>query len=101
MVAEDVEWLRSHREQETRQSDPRTGPLVVAFADWLNRIQSMIVRELKRPLMLRIPFAPRMVEKLALCVLLLLATAQAQVIEFESSGLKYKALTHNGVTIMF
>jgi hypothetical protein len=24
----------------------------------------------------------------------------AQVIEFESSGLKYKALTHNGVTIM-
>jgi hypothetical protein len=26
--------------------------------------------------------------------------ASAQVIEFESSGLKYKALTHNGVTIM-
>jgi hypothetical protein len=26
--------------------------------------------------------------------------ATAQVIEFESSGLKYKALTHNGVTIM-
>jgi hypothetical protein len=26
--------------------------------------------------------------------------AGAQVIEFESSGLKYKALTHNGVTIM-
>ena len=28
------------------------------------------------------------------------AGASAQVIEFESSGLKYKALTHNGVTIM-
>ena len=29
-----------------------------------------------------------------------LAPAGAQVIEFESSGLKYQALTHNGVTIM-
>lgn len=28
------------------------------------------------------------------------ASAQSQVIEFESSGLKYKALTRNGVTIM-
>jgi hypothetical protein len=39
------------------------------------------------------------------CRLLLLCglfarVASAQVIEFESSGLKYKALTHNGVTIM-
>jgi hypothetical protein len=38
------------------------------------------------------------------CFLLLCAliarVAIAQVIEFESSGLKYKALTHNGVTIM-
>jgi hypothetical protein len=38
------------------------------------------------------------------CLLLLCAlfarVANAQVIEFESSGLKYKALTHNGVTIM-
>jgi len=38
------------------------------------------------------------------CLLLLCAlfarVASAQVIEFESSGLKYKALTHNGVTIM-
>jgi hypothetical protein len=27
--------------------------------------------------------------------------AQGQVLEFESGGLKYKSLTHNGVTIMF
>jgi hypothetical protein len=27
--------------------------------------------------------------------------AQAQIIEFESGGLKYQALTHNGLTIMF
>ena len=26
---------------------------------------------------------------------------RAQIIEFESGGLKYKTLTHNGVTIMF
>jgi hypothetical protein len=36
---------------------------------------------------------------LLLCALFA-AGANAQVIEFESSGLKYKALTHNGVTIM-
>lgn len=36
---------------------------------------------------------------LLLCALFA-AGASAQVIEFESSGLKYKALTHNGVTIM-
>ncbi len=29
------------------------------------------------------------------------AQAQGQVLEFESGGLKYKALTHGGVTIMF
>ncbi len=34
-----------------------------------------------------------------LCALFAGVTS-AQVIEFESSGLKYKALTHNGVTIM-
>jgi hypothetical protein len=28
-------------------------------------------------------------------------TARAQIIEFESGGLQYKALTHNGVTLMF
>jgi len=28
-------------------------------------------------------------------------TGRAQIIEFESGGLKYKALTHNGVTLMF
>lgn len=33
--------------------------------------------------------------------LLLLSAARAQVIEFESGGLKYKTLTHNGVTVMF
>jgi hypothetical protein len=32
---------------------------------------------------------------------LFIAAAHAQVIEFESGGLKYKALTHNGVTVMF
>jgi hypothetical protein len=30
-----------------------------------------------------------------------IGAAQGQIIEFESSGLKYKALTHGGVTIMF
>ena len=34
-------------------------------------------------------------------ILLFFAAAHAQVIEFESGGLRYKALTHNGVTIMF
>lgn len=32
---------------------------------------------------------------------LFIAAAHAQVIEFESGGLKYKALTHSGVTVMF
>jgi hypothetical protein len=32
---------------------------------------------------------------------LLAANLHAQVIEFESEGLKYKTLTHNGLTIMF
>jgi hypothetical protein len=60
----------------------------------------MIVRELKRALMLMVSCSLRNLEKLALFVLLLV-TARSQVIEFESSGLKYKALTRNGVTIMF
>jgi hypothetical protein len=34
-------------------------------------------------------------------IFLFIAAAHAQIIEFESSGLKYKALTHNGVTVMF
>jgi len=36
-------------------------------------------------------------------ILLLLAmvSAHAQIIEFESGGLRYKTLTHNGVTVMF
>ena len=34
-------------------------------------------------------------------IFMFIAAAHAQVIEFESSGLKYKALTHNGVTVMF
>jgi hypothetical protein len=34
-------------------------------------------------------------------LLLSIATAHAQIIEFESGGLKYKTLTHNGVTVMF
>jgi len=37
--------------------------------------------------------------KAAVCLFPLL-TARAQVIEFESGGLKYKALTRNGLTIM-
>jgi hypothetical protein len=47
-----------------------------------------------------IPFSLRTLLKLALSAFLV-AFAHAQVIEFESGGLKYKALTHNGVTIMF
>src|SRR5262245_5739124 len=35
------------------------------------------------------------------CFLLALAALHAQIIEFESGGLKYKTLTRNGVTIMF
>lgn len=34
-------------------------------------------------------------------LLITLASAQAQVIEFESNGLKYQTLTKNGVTVMF
>ncbi len=41
-----------------------------------------------------------MLRRAFLTGLLGLLPAGAQVIEFESSGLKYKALTHNGVTIM-
>ena len=37
----------------------------------------------------------------ALWMVVLAAAAHAQIIEFESGGLKYKALTHNGFTIMF
>jgi hypothetical protein len=36
-----------------------------------------------------------------LAATLLAGVVQAQVIPFESNGLKYKALTHDGVTIMF
>ena len=36
---------------------------------------------------------------LAACTFL--TAGRAQIIEFESAGLKYKTLTHNGVTIMF
>lgn len=36
-----------------------------------------------------------------LAAILLIPAVHAQVIEFESAGLKYKTLTRNGVTIMF
>jgi hypothetical protein len=36
-----------------------------------------------------------------LAAIMLIAAVHGQIIEFESSGLKYKALTRNGVTIMF
>jgi len=36
-----------------------------------------------------------------LAALLLYSTASAQVIDFESGGLKFKTLTRNGVTVMF
>jgi hypothetical protein len=36
-----------------------------------------------------------------LALFLLTSALHAQIIEFESNGLKYKTLTHNGVTIMF
>lgn len=38
---------------------------------------------------------------LAPALTLFIAAGHAQVIEFESGGLKYKALTHGGVTVMF
>jgi hypothetical protein len=38
---------------------------------------------------------------LRLLIVLSVATLQAQIIEFESGGLKYKTLTRNGVTVMF
>ncbi len=38
---------------------------------------------------------------LVLAVCTFIMAGRAQVIEFESAGLKYKTLTHNGVTIMF
>lgn len=38
---------------------------------------------------------------LRLTFFLFLAALQAQIIEFESGGLKYKAMTRNGVTVMF
>jgi len=37
----------------------------------------------------------------SLCALFVVSVAAAQVIDFESGGLKYKALTRNGLTIMF
>jgi hypothetical protein len=39
--------------------------------------------------------------RLRLLLLLFIASLQAQIIEFESGGLKYKTLTRNGVTVMF
>ncbi len=38
---------------------------------------------------------------LSVLLLLMMAAGHAQIIEFESGGLKYKTLTHNGVTVMF
>ena len=38
---------------------------------------------------------------IALAAILLLPAARAQIIEFETGGLRYKALTRNGVTVMF
>src|SRR6185503_4429132 len=35
------------------------------------------------------------------CMLGVLVAGHAQVIEFESNGLKYQTLTRNGVTVMF
>jgi hypothetical protein len=43
----------------------------------------------------------RLVWACALALLLCLARGRAQVIEFESNGLKYQTLTKSGVTIMF
>jgi hypothetical protein len=50
--------------------------------------------------MLMISFPLRTLKRVTLG-LGVLVTMHAQVIEFESSGLKYKALTRNGFTIMF
>jgi hypothetical protein len=44
---------------------------------------------------------PLSVARTALCALVFVFAAHAQIIDFESGGLKYKALTHNGLTIMF
>jgi len=41
------------------------------------------------------------VVRAALCALAFVLPAHSQIIDFESGGLKYKALTHNGLTIMF
>src|SRR5689334_5110990 len=49
---------------------------------------------------MRSRFQPRLFAFLVLAILLA-AKARAQVLEFESGGLKYKALTRGGVTIMF
>jgi hypothetical protein len=38
---------------------------------------------------------------LLLALIMLIGAAHGQIIEFQSGGLKYKALTHSGVTIMF
>src|SRR5271170_8343494 len=38
---------------------------------------------------------------LLLAVITFVGAARGQIIEFESGGLKYQALTHGGVTIMF
>ena len=38
---------------------------------------------------------------LLLAAIMFIAAVHAQIIEFESAGLKYKTLTRNGVTIMF
>src|SRR5579864_44778 len=38
---------------------------------------------------------------IAILAVMAMAPARAEIITFESGGLKYKALTHHGVTIMF
>ena len=42
-----------------------------------------------------------LIAQAAFCALLFVRPAPSQIIDFESGGLKYKALTHNGLTIMF
>ena len=42
-----------------------------------------------------------MLLRAAACALLLIALAPAQVIEYESGGVKHQTLTRNGVTVMF
>src|SRR5581483_12171768 len=46
---------------------------------------------------------PFMMKSMKLCLLVCLAASllHAQVIEFESNGLRYKTLTKSGLTIMF